>query len=62
MVTRYRPRDGVVHLQYGRDATRPWQGGAPWQTAQLSGALLAGVERQLAGEGRICKWLFNSYS
>ena len=49
-VTRYRPRDGVVHLQYGRDATRPWQGRAPWQTAQLSGALLAGVERQLAGE------------
>ena len=49
-VTRYRPRDGVVHLQYGRDATRPWEGRAPWQTAQLSGALLAGVERQLAGE------------
>ena len=34
----------------GRDATRPWEGRAPWQTAQLSGALLAGVERQLAGE------------
>ena len=49
-VTRYRPRDGVVHLQYGREATRPWQGRAPWQTAQLTGALLAGVERQLAGE------------
>ena len=49
-VTRYRPRDGVVHLQYGRDAIRPWQGRPPWQTAQLSGALLAGVERQLAGE------------
>ena len=49
-VTRYRPRDGVVHLQYGREATRPWQGRAPWQTAQLTGALLAGVERQLSGE------------
>ena len=50
MVTRYRPRDGVVHLQYGRDATRPWQGRPPWQTAQLSGGLLAGIERQLSGE------------
>ena len=40
----------MVHLQYGREATRPWQGRAPWQTAQLTGALLAGVERQLAGE------------
>ena len=49
-VTRYRPRDGVVHLQYGREATRPWEGRAPWQTAHLSGTLLAGVERQLAGE------------
>ena len=49
-VTRYRPRDGVVHLQYGREATRPWQGRAPWQTAHLSGALLAGLEGQLSGE------------
>ena len=49
-VTRYRPRDGVVHLQYGRSPDRPWEGRAPWQTAHLSGGLLAGVERQLSGE------------
>ena len=48
--TRYRPRDGVVHLQAGTQPDRPWAGRPPWQTAQLSGALLAGVERQLAGE------------
>ena len=49
-VTRYRPRDGVVHLQAGTQPDRPWQGRAPWQTAHISGALLAGIERQLAGE------------
>ena len=49
-VTRYRPRDGVVHLAANVSPERPWQGRAPWQTAQLTGALLAGVERQLAGE------------
>ena len=48
--TVYRARGGVVHLQAGTQPDRPWQGRAPWQTAQLSGALLAGVERQLAGE------------
>ena len=49
-ITRYRPRDGVVHLQAGHSPERPWQGRAPWHTAHLSSALLAGVERQLAGE------------
>ena len=36
-VTRYRPRDGVVHLQAGTQPDRPWQGRAPWQTAHISG-------------------------
>ena len=50
-VTRYRPRDGVVHLQYGRDATRPLARARPLaDRAALRRAILAGVERQLAGE------------
>ena len=49
-VTRYRPRDGVVHLAANVSPDRPWQGRAPWQSAQLTGQLLAGVERQLSGE------------
>ena len=48
--TRYRLRDGVVHLQVGTQPDRPWRGRAPWQTAQLSSAILSGVERQLSGE------------
>ena len=46
----YRRRDAVVHLQYGQSPARPWQGRAPWQASSLSGDLLAGIERQLAGE------------
>ena len=42
--------DGVAHLRYMVDPHRTWQGRAPWASASLSGALLAGVERQLAGE------------
>ena len=49
-VTRYKSRGGCVHLQAGTQPDRPWQGRAPWQSAQLTGALLAGVERQLSGE------------
>ena len=48
--TRYRPRNGVVHLAANVSPDRPWEGKAPWQGAQLSSALLAGVERQLSGE------------
>ena len=51
-VTVYRRRDGVLHLAYGRTVARPWEGRAPWQSASLAGNLLAGVERQLAGEAR----------
>ena len=48
--TVYRGRGGVVHLQAGTQPDRPWAGRAPWHTAHLSGELLAGIERQLAGE------------
>ena len=47
-----RPRDAVLHLQYGTTAAAPWRGVAPWAGASLSGRLLAGVERQLSGEAR----------
>ena len=50
--TVYRRRDAVVHLTYGRSRYRPWEGRAPWQAASLAGSLLAGVERQLAGEAK----------
>ena len=48
----YRRRDGVVHLMYGTAPGRSWVGRAPWQGAGLSGDLIAGIERQLAGESR----------
>ena len=48
--TVWRPRSGVAHLQYAVDPSRPWIGRAPWQSASLSGALLAGIERQFSGE------------
>ena len=51
-LTVYRRRDAVVHLAYGRSRYRPWEGRAPWQSASLAGSLLAGVERQLAGEAK----------
>ena len=49
-VTAYRGRDHVAHLQYAVDPARPWLGRPPWASASLSGNLLAGIERQLAGE------------
>ena len=49
-VTVYRGRSGVAHLQYMVDPVRPWLGRPPWASAGLSGTLLAGLERQLAGE------------
>ena len=49
-MTVYRARSGVAHLQYAVDPVRPWRGRPPWASASLSSALLAGVERQLAGE------------
>ena len=48
--TVYRRRDGVAHLQYAVDPVRPWLGRPPWASAGLPAALLAGLERQLAGE------------
>ena len=51
-LTVYRRREAVVHLAYGRSRYRPWEGRAPWQSATLAGSLLAGVERQLAGEAK----------
>lgn len=48
--TVYRARAGVVHLQHLVDPVQPWIGRPPWASASLSGALLAGVERQLSRE------------
>ena len=49
-MTVYRGQSGVAHLQYAVDPARPWLGRPPWASASLSGTLLAGIERQLAGE------------
>ena len=48
--THWRPRAAVAHVQYAVDPGRPWLGRAPWSSARLSGALAAGIERQLSGE------------
>ena len=41
-------REGHPHRSV--DPVRPWLGRPPWASASLSGNLLAGIERQLAGE------------
>ena len=48
--THWRRREAVAHIQYLTDPDRPWLGRAPWASAPLSARLLAGVERQFAGE------------
>ena len=48
-----RPRAAVCHLLYGQTSAASWRGVPPWASASLSGRLLAGVERQLAGEARL---------
>ena len=48
--TYQRPRADVLHLLYGQTSAASWRGVPPWASASLSGRLLAGVERQLAGE------------
>ena len=48
--THWRRREAVAHLQYLTDAERPWLSRSPWSSAPLSARLLAGVERQFAGE------------
>ena len=45
-----RRRQDVLHLLYGQTSAASWRGVPPWASASLSGRLLAGVERQLAGE------------
>ena len=50
--TRFRPNDGILNVVIGNTVTRPWEGRAPWQAASLSGKLLSGIERQLAGESQ----------
>ena len=48
--TRYRRRDEIAALVYGRNARQPWAGCPPWRSAQVSSDLIAGLEKQLAGE------------
>ena len=50
--TRFRPNDGILNVTIGNTVTRPWEGRAPWQAASLSGKLLSGIEKQLAGESQ----------
>ena len=50
--TRFRPNDGILSVTIGNTVTRPWEGRAPWQAASLSGRLLSGIEKQLAGEAQ----------
>ena len=54
--TLYRRREAIVHVTYGRSVERPWEGRALWQSAALSGALLAGIERQLSNEAGGPSW------
>ena len=50
--TRFRPNDGILSVTIGNTVTRPLEGRAPWQAASLSGRLLSGIEKQLAGEAQ----------
>ena len=50
--TRYRSNNAILNVTIGNTVTRPWEGRAPWQAASLSGRLLSGIEKQLAGEAQ----------
>ena len=50
--TRYRSDDAILNVTIGSSVARPWEGRAPWQAASLSGKLLSGIEKQLAGESQ----------
>ena len=50
--TRYRSNDAILNVTIGSSVARPWEGRAPWQAASLSGKLLSGIEKQLAGESQ----------
>ena len=41
---------GIVHSMWAHHSEEPWRGRAPWQLANLSAGLLAGLERALANE------------
>lgn len=45
-----RPAAAVLHVRYGSDAARPWQGVGPLQRAGLSGDLLSALETRLKQE------------
>ena len=48
--TTRRPSDGVVHLRYAVDPTRPWEGLGPMQIASLTGTLSGIIEQRLGEE------------
>ena len=48
--TRSLPADGVVHCRWATSPSTPWRGSSPFQSASLTGALLANLEKTLAAE------------
>ena len=48
--TRTLPSEGVVHCRYATAPSTPWKGVGPFQSASLTGALLANLEKTLAAE------------
>ena len=48
--TRSLPAEGVVHSRYSTLPSTPWRGQGPFQSASLTGALLANLEKTLAAE------------
>ena len=47
------PRDRVVHVRINQEASTPWRGRSPIQSATTTGRLLAGLEAALADEGSV---------
>ena len=50
IVTRYRPSDAVVHVQYARDSARPWTAAGPIQRSSATRKLAANLEGRMAQE------------
>ena len=48
--TRRLPAEGVVHSRFSCSPNTPWRGQGPFQSASLTGALLANIEKSLAAE------------
>ena len=52
VMTRYRPADAVIHVQYGRDKEQPWTAAGPFDRSGTTTTAAKRLEISLATEGK----------